>query len=76
MVSFKAKIGWTMLRKRENKNCRSVSFLLDVLQKFQNKIQKKQKNSIMTSFQPKIGWKWMRNRENKNSNSISFLHDA
>ena len=76
MVSFKAKIGWIMLRKRENKNCRSVSFLFDVLQKISKKIQKNQKNTIMASFQTKIGWKWMRNRENKNSNSISFRHDA
>ena len=29
MVSFQAKIGWKMLRKRENKNYRSVSFLPD-----------------------------------------------
>ena len=29
MASFEAKIGWERLRKRENKNYRSVSFLLD-----------------------------------------------
>ena len=29
MASFQAKIGWKMLRKRENKNYRSVSFLPD-----------------------------------------------
>jgi len=29
MASFLAKIGWKMLRKRENKNYRSVSFLPD-----------------------------------------------
>ena len=29
MASFQAKIGWKKLRKRENKNYRSVSFLLD-----------------------------------------------
>ena len=27
MVSFKARIGWKILRKRDNKSCRSVSFL-------------------------------------------------
>ena len=29
MVSFQAKIGWKKLRKRENKNYRSVPFLPD-----------------------------------------------
>ena len=29
MASFQAKIAWKRLRKRENKNCRSVSFLPD-----------------------------------------------
>ena len=29
MVSFQAEIGWKRLRKGENKNYRSVSFLLD-----------------------------------------------
>ena len=29
MDSFQAKIGWKMMRKRENKNYRSVPFLLD-----------------------------------------------
>ena len=77
MVSFYAKIDWIRLRKRENKNYRSVSFLLDALQKIsKKKIQKNLKNTIMASFQTKIGWKWMRNRKNKNFNSISFLHDA
>ena len=27
MASFKARIGWKILRKRDNKSCRSVSFL-------------------------------------------------
>ena len=66
-------IGWIRLRKRENKNYRYVSFLLDRYRKFQKKIKK---NTIMASFQTKIGWKMMRNRENKNFNSISFRHDA
>ena len=77
MDSFQAKIGWKTLRKRENKNYRSVSFLLDAIQKIsKNKFKKIKKNTIMASFQTKIGWKWMRNRENKNFNSISFRHDA
>ena len=29
MDSFQAKIGWKMMRKRENKNYRSVPFLPD-----------------------------------------------
>ena len=29
MASFQAKIGWKMLRKRENNNYRSVTFLPD-----------------------------------------------
>ena len=29
MASFQAKIGWKKQRKRENKNCRFVSFLPD-----------------------------------------------
>ena len=29
MASFQAKIGWKSQRKRENKNCSSVSFPLD-----------------------------------------------
>ena len=29
MASFEAKIGWKMLRKRKNKNYRSVPFLYD-----------------------------------------------
>ena len=41
MTSFQAKIVWKMPRKRENKNYRFVSFLLDTLQK----IPKKQKKS-------------------------------
>ena len=39
MASFQAQIGWKRLRKRENKNYRSVSFLPDG----QEKIPKKQK---------------------------------
>ena len=41
MASFQAKIGWKRLRKRENKNYRSVSFLPDAKQKIPKKQQKK-----------------------------------
>ena len=37
MASFQAKIGWKRLRKRENKNYRSVTFLPDGLQKIPKK---------------------------------------
>ena len=43
MDSFEAKIGWKRLRKRENKNYRSVSYLLDALQKTSKKNSKKLK---------------------------------
>ena len=44
MNSFQAKIGWKMMRKRENRNYRSVPFLPDVLQKILKKQQKNSKN--------------------------------
>ena len=53
MTSFRAKIGWKRPRKRENKNYRSVPFILDALQKIPKKIAKKfkkLKNTIMDSF--------------------------
>ena len=37
MASFQAKIGWKMLKKRENKNYRFVSFRTDGLEKIQEK---------------------------------------
>ena len=40
MASFQAKIGWKMLRKRENKNYISVTFLPDVSEKIPKKKQK------------------------------------
>ena len=58
MASFQAKIGWKRLRKKENKNYRSVTFLPDGLQKIPKKQQKnfeKLKNMIMAQFQAKIG---------------------
>ena len=44
MASFQAKIGWKRLRKRENKNYRSVSFLRDGQGKILKKLQKNPKN--------------------------------
>ena len=41
MAYFQAKIDWKRLRKRENKNYRSVSFQLDALQKISKKLEKK-----------------------------------
>ena len=43
MATFQAKIDWKMLRKRENKNYRSVSFLPRAKQKIPKKQQKIQK---------------------------------
>ena len=40
MASYPAKIGWTRLRKRENKNYRSVLFLPEAYQKIPKKIKK------------------------------------
>ena len=65
MNSFQAKIDWRMMRKRENKNYSSVTFLSDAQQKIPKKIAKqfkKLKNTIMASFLAKIGWKMMRKR--------------
>ena len=42
--SFQAKIGWKMMRKRENKNYRSVPFLPDALRKSPKKYEKKFEN--------------------------------
>ena len=43
MATFQAKIGGKMLRKRENKNYHSVSFLPDVEEKIPKKQQKNSK---------------------------------
>ena len=60
-----------MLRKRENKNYYSVSFLPDGQEKIQ-----KFKITVMASFQAKIGWKMMRKREIKNCLSVPFQPDG
>ena len=77
--SSQAKIGGKMLRKRENKNYHSVSFIPDGEEKTKKKVAKKfknLKNTITTSFQAKICWKRLRMRENKNYRSVSFLPDG
>ena len=43
MASFQAKIGWTRRKKRENKNCLSVPFVLDVKYKITKKEKKNKK---------------------------------
>ena len=43
MASFQANIGWKRRRKRENKNCLSVSFVLDGKYKIPKKEKKKKK---------------------------------
>ena len=50
MSSFQAKIGWKMQRKIETKKCRSVSFLLDALQKIQKKQLKISKTLLWLHF--------------------------
>ena len=58
MVSFQAKIGWKSQKKRENKNYRCVSFLLDAKQKIPKKKQKLKKikkyNYTIVSSQNRI----------------------
>ena len=81
MASFQAKIGWKRRRKRENKNCLSVPFLLDgkynIPQKEKkNKKNKKIKNTIVASFQAKTGSKRLKKRESKNYRFVSFRTDV
>ena len=44
MDSYQVKIGWKMMRKSENKNYRSVSFLTEAKQKFPKEQQKNSEN--------------------------------
>ena len=76
MASFQAKIGWKTLRKRENKNYISFTFLPDALEKIPKKSKKIKKYTIIASFQAKIGWKRQRKREKENYRSVSLLPDA
>ena len=79
MASFQSKIGRKRPRKTENKNYRSVSFIIGAKYKIKKKNSKKiqkAKNHIMDLYQVKIGWKRMRKSENKNYRSVPFLPDA
>ena len=71
-ASFQGKIGWKKLRKGENKNYRYISFLPDG----EEKIPKKQKNTITAAFQAKICQKKLRKRDNKNYRFVSFLPEG
>ena len=56
MVSFQTEVGWKRMRKRENKNYRSVRFLPKAQQKIQKKskkIQKIKKIPLCIHFKPK-----------------------
>ena len=56
MDSFQAEVGWKRMRKRENKNYRSVRFLPKAQQKIQKKskkIQKIKKIPLCIHFKPK-----------------------
>ena len=57
MASFQAKIGWKRLRKRGNRNHRSVPFLPDLLEKIPKKQQKNSKDQkipLWLHFRPKF----------------------
>ena len=75
MAAFQDKIGWKMLRQRENKNYRFISYLPNAQQKIPKKL-KKLKNTIVDTFQAKIVWRRMRKRENKNYSSVTFISDT
>ena len=71
MASFQAKIGWKTQRKRENKNCRSISFLMASFQaKIGWKRQRKRENKNYRSIlfhpdgQGKIPKKQQKNSKN------------
>ena len=53
MASFQAKIGWKRLRKRENKNYRSIMFLPNRLEKIPKNNKKIQKIQLWHRFKPK-----------------------
>ena len=59
-TSFLAKIGWKMMRKRENKNYRSVPFrsiptrcIMENSKKIAKKLKKKKKKPLFRHFKPK-----------------------
>ena len=51
-ASFQAKIGWKRLRKRENKNYRSVTFLPGGLEESPKKLQKNKNIPLWHHFKP------------------------
>ena len=53
MASFQVKIDWKRRRKRENKNCLSVSFILDGKYKIPKKERKNKKIPLWLHFMPK-----------------------
>ena len=53
MASFQAKIGWKMLRKGENKNYISVTFLPNGLEEIPKKSKKIKKIPLWVLFKPK-----------------------
>ena len=71
MGSFQAKIGWKRLRKRENKNYHSVSFLPNGLEKIPKKQQKNLKIPLWQHFKPKKVGKGL---ERENIKIIIPLH--
>ena len=71
MATFQAKIDWKMLRKRENKNCRSISFLPRAKQKIPKKQQKIQK---IKKYQ--YGVFSSQNSQGKNSKKFKKLRNS
>ena len=73
MASFKAKISWERLRKRENKKNRSDEFISDPDQRIpkkQKKKFKKLKNTNMASFQAKISQEKLGKSKNEKNKKI------
>ena len=76
--SFQAKIGWRMMRKRENKIILPLRSYPTRNKKFPEKQEnnsKNKKNTIMASFQSKKGWRTSRKRDDENYRSDLFLTD-
>ena len=76
MASFQVKIGWKMMRKRENEKLSFRFVPTRRVIKNSKKTTKKFKKTILASSHVKIGWKIIRKRENKNYSSVPFLPDA
>ena len=74
MASFQAKIGWKTQRKRENKNCHSVSFRS--YPRRNRKIPKKQQKisnmPLCHHFKPKQVGKGREREKTKNYRSVPF----